>query len=480
MRQVLPGLSARPLPGDCYEVDLSSAESVKELHQLLNASENARVGGAINFLGCWPSDRTSGQEDREASSAVAEWTFNVVKEFVGDLRASAGTGGGWFMNVTALGGQFGLDDRPITSLAGAGSLGITKTLRREYPSLRIKNIDVDPQQSDDVLATMLLQELAVVDDLVEVGWNRGGRWRPALKATRTPRDSAPLEIDRESVILVTGGAYGVTAAVARGLASAVKPRLILVGRSPLPTVESTRTEGLNKASLRSLFFDESRVHGKCILPVEIERSVNRTLKDRDIRANLKACAAAGASVEYHSLDVRDSEAFGELIDGLYERFGRIDGVVHGAGIIEDKRIVDKPLDSFVRVFRTKVDSSLTLARKLRPETLKYLVFFGSASGRFGNIGQVDYSAANEVLNKLADQLNHRWPGRVVCINWGPWDGGMVSAELRQLYATAGVELIPVEEGVAAFLSEIRRTDRVSAEVLIEYGVDCLERKANRR
>jgi NAD(P)-dependent dehydrogenase (short-subunit alcohol dehydrogenase family) len=222
--------------------------------------------------------------------------------------------------------------------------------------------------------------------------------------------------------------------------------------------------------VRKRFLEAAQSQGETIPPVEIERSVNRLFKDREIRANVEACAAAGSSVEYHALDVRDGEKFGRLIDELYERHGRIDGVIHGAGIVADRRIRDKTLDSFADVFRTKVDSALTLARKLRPEGLKFLVFFGSIVGRFGNAGQVDYSAANEVLNKLADSLHRRWPGRVVCINWGPWRGGMVSQELQRLYAAAGVELIEMDEGVAACLAEIGRKDRRTAEVVLSRSI----------
>jgi NAD(P)-dependent dehydrogenase (short-subunit alcohol dehydrogenase family) len=283
-------------------------------------------------------------------------------------------------------------------------------------------------------------------------------------------DPPALELDRESVILVTGGACGVTAEVACKLASVAKPRLILVGRSPLPPAESPHTQGLDRAAMRKLFLDEARSRDKTILPVEIERSVNRLFKDREIRANLDACAAAGASVEYHALDVRDGDNFGHLIDELYERFGRIDGVIHGAGIIADRRIRDKTLPSFAEVFRTKVDSALTLARKLRSDSLKFLVFFGSVVGRFGNVGQVDYSAANEMLNKLADTLHRRWPGRVVCINWGPWQGGMVSEDLRRLYTAAGMELIETKAGVAACLAELGRKERRTAEVILSKRI----------
>jgi hypothetical protein len=118
----------------------------------------------------------------------------------------------------------------------------------------------------------------------------------------------------------------------------------------------------------------------------------------------------------------------------------------------------------------KVDSAWTLARKLRPDGLKFLAFFGSVSGRFGNAGQVDYSAANEALNKLADHLAARWPARVVCINWGPWGAGMVSDGLRRVYASRGIELIPVEAGTRAFLDELR-LPAGSAEVVIAASVE---------
>jgi NAD(P)-dependent dehydrogenase (short-subunit alcohol dehydrogenase family) len=392
------------------------------------------------------------------------------------LHASARADGGWFINLTALGGQFGLDGDSLVSLNAAGTLGITKTLQREYPQFYVKSIDLDPAMPADLLSARLLQEIVEVgDDLVEVGLTREGRWRPALKSAPVPRNLPPLALEPGAVILVTGGAYGVTADVARGLAALVKPRLILVGRSPEKEPESARTRGLDQAALRKKFLEEARGRGKPIVPAEIERTVNRILKDREIRANLDACREAGATVEYHALDVRDPHRFGALIDDLYKRHGRIDGVVHGAGVIEDRRIADKTPESFANVFGTKVDSAFTLARKLRPNGLSFLVFFGSVSGRFGNVGQVDYSAANEVLNKLADHLASRWPARVACINWGPWDGGMVSPALRQMYAARNIGLIPVAVGVQAFLDEIRLPDRSFAEVVISCSVEQMQK-----
>jgi NAD(P)-dependent dehydrogenase (short-subunit alcohol dehydrogenase family) len=104
---------------------------------------------------------------------------------------------------------------------------------------------------------------------------------------------------------------------------------------------------------------------------------------------------------------------------------------------------------------------------LRPESLKFLVFFSSVAARFGNAQQADYCAANEYLNKLAQQLDARWPARVVSINWGLWDrDGMVSPYVRQRMAELDIAFMPPTAGVRAFLDELEAGRRHAAEVLL--------------
>lgn len=478
VRQVIPGESARQVNGYRYQADLSSPDSLRELHGLLAAGEGGRVGFVINMLGLCPPEVFSAGVDEETALQVSTWTFNTVKEFAEELNASAREGGGFFISFTGLGGQLGLDGRNGGDGAylAAGTLGIAKTLAREYPRLAVRNVDVDPSLPSSVQSTQIIQELFADDGVPEVGLTAQGRWRLTLKHEPYPASLPPLPLDRGSVVLVTGGAQGITAGVARALASATQCRLVLVGRSPL-VEEAAETRGLDVVALRQHFIARAKATGGKIVPAEIERSVGRILKDRQIRANLDACIAAGSEVEYHSLDVRDGERFAALIDDLYTRLGRIDGVVHGAGVIEDKKIGDKTLESFANVFRTKANGALTLARKLRPEGLRFLVFFSSVSGRFGNAGQVDYSAANELLNKLACRLASRWPGQVVSLGWGPWDGGMISDELRKLYAAAGVQLVPFDEGIQSFLSELRLGKSHNPEIILSGSVERMAQTA---
>jgi NAD(P)-dependent dehydrogenase (short-subunit alcohol dehydrogenase family) len=178
------------------------------------------------------------------------------------------------------------------------------------------------------------------------------------------------------------------------------------------------------------------------------------LAGREIRATLGAIRDAGAKVAYHAVDVRDDAAFGALIERLRARHGRIDGIVHGAGLIEDKLLCDKTEDSFDRVFATKVVGANLLARKLAHDA-RFFVLFSSIAGAFGSRGQTDYAAANDALDKLAHQLHRTVRGRVLSIGWGPWrDVGMVDADLRREYERRGIALITPEDGVERFFEEL--------------------------
>ncbi|MBW3596198.1 MAG: KR domain-containing protein, partial [Planctomycetes bacterium] len=143
------------------------------------------------------------------------------------------------------------------------------------------------------------------------------------------------------------------------------------------------------------------------------------------------------------------------------------------GVIEDKLVGDKTPDSFDRVFATKVESALILTRLLDFEKLKCCVLFASVASRYGNRGQSDYAAANEVLAKLAWRLDRQTPCRVVAIDWGPWSGvGMVS-DLEKHMVARGLTLIDPPTGVQFFVDELLRGRKGESEVIIGGGAERL-------
>jgi hypothetical protein len=164
--------------------------------------------------------------------------------------------------------------------------------------------------------------------------------------------------------------------------------------------------------------------------------------------------------------VRDAKAFGQLIDEIYKRHGNIDGVIHGAGIIEDGFTKDKTVESFEKVVSTKVDSGFILSEKLDLNSLQFMFLFSSIVGRTGNAGQTDYVAANETVNKLAMQLDKKTKARVASIMWGPWKGGMAQPELESIFAKYGWAMIDASAGRSYFIDELEFGKKGDVEVLL--------------
>ena len=273
------------------------------------------------------------------------------------------------------------------------------------------------------------------------------------------------------VALVTGGARGITAHAAHELA-VDGATLVLVGRSAGPTgPESPETvTALEEKALRRVLVELAGRSGQQVdLGAVAERS-RAVLADREARMTIASLRATGATVDYRSADLRDEAQVAGLVDGITEDHGRLDVVVHGAGVLDDRLLRDKSPASFDHVFHTKTDSAYLLARHLDPERVRLVALFGSVAGRFGNAGQTDYAAGNEVLAALARRLDAAWPGRVVAMCWGPWaGGGMVTPELERRFRERGVEPITPELGRRLFHDELDRGSHGDAVVVLGRG-----------
>lgn len=461
---------------DFFTADLTNPKSVGKLLDMIR-QEYGPIGSLLHLASlsssCLDLASVEFNNWRECLRHGINSLFHLIQGLHEDLVSSAQAGGACLLAATDMGGAFafnGKGETPTFFPGHGGLAGLLKTVAHEWPAVRVKAVDVNLNQDSSLTVQALLQELSVDDDLIEVGYD--GTARKILQMTPLSLDetaTSSFSIDSQSVILVTGGARGITAQVTRELATRYQPVLLLVGRSPLPTpTESPQTAGLTSTkSIKEALIASLRQDGQNVSLAEVETVYKRLLREREIRANLEAMQLAGATVQYYQVDVRDEAAFGTLIDDIYRTYSRLDGVIHGAGIIEDKLIKDKTPKSFEQVISTKVDSAFILSRKLRSDTLKFLVFFSSVSGRFGNKGQSDYAVANEILNKLAIYLDHRWLARVVSVNWGPWDAlGMVSPELRQEFTRRGITLTPIAIGRQRFIEELTLGRKGEVEIMI--------------
>ncbi len=164
--------------------------------------------------------------------------------------------------------------------------------------------------------------------------------------------------------------------------------------------------------------------------------------------------------------MRDRAAVRAVLLEIQREYGPVRGLIHGAGVLADRKIVDQTDDQFDLVYDTKVKGLYHLFHDLDREELSFLILFSSLTARFGRTGQVAYAAANEVLNKWAQQQAVRLPGcRVIAYNWGPWAGGMVTDGLRSLFESEGLALIAPDAGAQLVVDDLRGAGAGSVEVV---------------
>jgi NAD(P)-dependent dehydrogenase (short-subunit alcohol dehydrogenase family) len=378
------------------------------------------------------------------------------------------------VGLSFLGGFFGFPrpgnlPHPFGNSISGALVGLLKCAAREWPSVTIRVLDL-PLAIYEVPSRpwiSAIMETMAAPGPVELGLPAYDRPFSLSLKTYNPSESESSEplIEKGDTVVVTGGGRGVTAVVALELARLYQPRLVILGRTPIPPPEPDWLSGLDKD--REIKDALHKLSGHSSTPKELEARSRLILSSRELGRNLAALTAAGAQVEYISGDFTRPEVIEDTARQIRTRFGPIRGFIHGAGVLADHPIKGKSQADFARVYATKTQLASTMLEAFQPEPLRFMVFFSSSSARFGRQGQGDYAAGNEVLNKTAWEMSTLHPQcRVLALNWGPWAGGMVSDTLAGQFKSQGVGLIGLKEGAETFLKLLKSPVGGPAEVLV--------------
>lgn len=301
-----------------------------------------------------------------------------------------------------------------------GLAALVKTATKENARLSGQVIRFDASLTADQISGRLAEEARAIQDH-EIKFASGRRWAAYSEIVDT--DSAKAK-NRQSnqamawrptgVYLITGGAGGLGLLLAREIIQrSDNPAVILTGRSCL---DKTKTAVIDE--LRKL----------------------------------------GGSVEYHAVDVVDRKSVDDMRDQLLDRHGRVDGIVHAAGVLADSYIFNKNLANVPRVLAPKVQGLLNLDEAFADTKLDFFVAYSSMAGEFGNPGQSDYAAANAYMDSYIIfrhqlQAEGKRFGRSVAISWPLWrDGGMsVDAAYEEMMARIdGIVPLDTPSGLNAF------------------------------
>ena len=373
---------------------------------------------------------------------------------------------GTVMSVSAMDGRHGNSSSRFNALA-AGAHGIVKSYAKEKPHIRCRAVDIDPDLLSDPqsLAYKLWAEAFGRTTPLEVGLSRDDkRW--ALRMYEEDIDSDTISLKSDDVWVISGGGAGVTARCVVGAAQASKDAgatFVLLGRTRLDSsIEHWLHDDDQSLQSRKMDLREEMIansdSGKVTM-VEWEQAWRQKMRTLEVYQTIRDIQETGNRALYDACDVTNRKAVSKVLSTLVKEFGPVTGIIHGAGLEESKLVSDKTWESFSKVISVKIDGWRALIDALGGDLshLRVLCAFTSIAGRFGNGGQVDYAAANNILDAEMCRISHHPEApRAVAIAWSGWrDVGMATrGSIEAVFEQAGIETIPVDLGVEIFVQEL--------------------------
>ena len=444
-----------------------SDEAIKQVFD-----EMAQQYGAVTGVICTSENRDSAELNTIINDqAYLKAAFFIAKHFKLSLnKQNAIETRPFFITVSQIDGYLGFKNNFNGSLIQGGNSGLIKTLGLEWPDVFCRSIDLQPGMDSKVAASLIMSELLDPNmEIKEVALTENTR--NTIVAEEMPADFDSLNhvtVSSSDVFLVTGGGRGITSTCINKLSQYCKPKFILLGRSFVNSPEPAWAKGVtDEKELKKKIAEQIQQDGKKAIPAEVQKMLKQIISKREIEQTLAELKANGAEAIYFQADVRDKKQLEQVVKEARLKFGEITGVIHGAGVLADKLIEQKLEPDFEQVFSIKVGGLLSVLEVLPPENLKFLLLFSSVAGFYGNPGQADYALSNEILNKLALHIAARYKQcKTVSYNWGPWDAGMVSPELKKMFEERNVFTIPPDYGAQLFVSELSSVYSGNTQVIV--------------
>ncbi len=362
----------------------------------------------------------------------------------------------FLVSATRLGGRFGYDGAGAETVLGGAVSGFTKALAREREQTLVKVVDLGRSRKTAALADLLIEETLRDPGAVEVGHADGLRWTVTLVEEEAESDPAHA-LSADTTFLVTGAAGSIVAAITADLAAASGGTFHLLDLVPAPDPADRDLIAFDadRDGLKRTLADRLREQGEKPTPKLIERELARLERAAAARDALAAIEAAGGTAHWHQCDLRDGAQVRAAVERALATSGGVDVLLHCAGLEISHYLPDKPQAEYDLVFDVKADGWFHLLDALGEHRPGAAVVFSSIAGRFGNAGQTDYAAANDLLAKSISALR-REGVRGIAIDWTAWAGiGMATrGSIPKMMELAGIDMLPPEIGVPIVRREL--------------------------
>ena len=367
-----------------------------------------------------------------------------------------------YFAATNIGGVFGFERAFLHNPIGAIVDGYLKGLEKELRPFVCKICDFTETEDAVEVAKTLFLDYQVRESLVEIGYCNGYRNTVCVipKEIQNKEHIEQLKLSKDDVVLVSGGGRGIILECVKGLAALYNPVIVITGRTELPKGDEEwfdyNDEQMQK--YKPVYMRQLMQEKIISSPIEAVEKFNKLLDARTLYKNLQELSHEGYQIHYVNCDICSDEDTDRLAKYIEEYYGKLTGIINGAGLPSFGRVPNKNESYSLKVVRVKADGFYNMYNKFNKDKLKFFISMGSISGRFGMDGQVDYSAGADIIVKLTSMIKRENPDlKCAVLGWTAWDevGMAANPEVKKVQQeTRGLDYMGVKEGVTRFLNEL--------------------------
>ena len=436
-------------------------ESYEETEAALKdyAVEDPNVQGIVYLLGASVKKFDKKVSPHNELTKYVMPLFIALRVFEKGLanRADADT---FFAVNTKVDGNFGYSTKdefnPIVGALTGGTSCFRKDVYERTGALG-KLMDFEPTATPDEMAQKTMDEVLHGDMRLLVGTKDNIRSTILSLPVRLNKSKKHFDLAGKTIIF-TGSGRGIGAMLSQKIAAQYHSKIIVLDiielqeKTPLwASMNEAELAALKKQIWEDLKADPTQK----ATPVLLERAFGRVKDSITLYNNLQKLRELGSEVEYYHCDVMNSSMMKEVCTKIKAKNGRVDGLIHFAGLERSKLIYDKDPAEYYRIFDVKATSFATFLANNIVRDDGFFAFASSIAGKYGNLGQSDYASANDYLAKCALTLSNQGY-RAISIAMSAYKNvGMgVRAGVETFLRSNGVDFVDPEDGMQLFLDEI--------------------------
>ncbi len=338
-------------------------------------------------------------------------------------------------------------------LLAEGVLAMFLSAAQEYSSVQFRTVRLDAETD---LHYAVRRAMDRSQKVVETIYHQGNAFTlEGSPANLTFDEGTNLDFNSDHVVVLSGGAYGITPFLAKSFMP-FGCKTVLLGRTvlgPNLDLENLVSQGVPFEEVARKIVSEQTG----LSPEAVTRKASEITKALEIVKTVNDLRSVGIDASYLSCDVTDPKQVKSVVQEIVSRYGRIDGIVHGAGILKDNFIRQMSADDFSSVVSVKFEGALNLFESSKEFGLKFFACLSSAASIQGNPGQSNYAAANRMMSALMSRLKALNASIIFkALILPPIEGaGMAeNDEIRSLMKRMNAEYVHAEELAVLFSREL--------------------------